>query len=194
MTVELCNIGKRFEDNQVLKNVSVTLSDTSPTCFMGPSGCGKTTLGNIVLGLVSPDEGNIIDFPGRRNSAVFQDDRLIEGRSAVENVRLACPRGVSREEILHHLAQLDLDEESCRIPVRSLSGGMRRRVALVRAVMHPSDLLLLDEPFSGLDDLHRSQAIDYIRRRLARRILVLITHNLLDAEALDTIILHLAPN
>ncbi len=183
------NISKRYGENRVLENLSLTFPDNSITCIMGPSGCGKTTLLRIVAGLVKPDSGCIRGRPGRI-SFVFQEDRLCEDFSAVANIRLVTGKKMQDSEIMRHLAALGL-AESARMPVRELSGGMKRRVAIARAVCYQSGLLLLDEAFKGLDEERRKMTMDYIRAESSGKIMICVTHDPAEAEYLGGTLVNL---
>lgn len=193
MTLQAENITKRFGGKLILDNFSARLDGGRPVCLMGRSGCGKTTLALILLGLLPPDEGRIIGTKGLRISAAFQEDRLPPRLNAVKSLRLVLPREVTPRQIADELAHVGLSGSDLSKPVSELSGGMRRRVAVARAVMAPSDLLLLDEPFSGLDDGTRAMMLRYIKGNLRERMAVVITHNEGDAQALDADILRLPP-
>lgn len=150
---------------------------------MGPSGCGKTTLLNILLGLERTDRGTITGLPGRM-SAVFQEERLCEDFSAVTNVRLVTGKSVSDEEIARCLSSLGLSG-STHVPVRELSGGMKRRVAIARAVLAEGELLILDEPFKGLDEATRETVAAEMRRRTIGKTVVMVTHDPAEAMMME---------
>lgn len=183
MDIQLTGLTKSFGDKAVLTGLSAVFPQGECTGIMGPSGRGKTTLFQILLGLLPPDSGSVAGLSGLRCSAVFQEERLLEGLSVTENVAFVLPRGFSREIIREHLGELGL-QGSETLPVRELSGGMRRRVSLVRAILSPSDILLLDEPFQGLDEATRNKAIQYLHRHRAGRTLLIITHNPADCQDL----------
>ena len=183
MDILLTDLSKSFGEKTVLSHLSARFPQGECTGVMGPSGRGKTTLFQILLGLTPPDSGKIEGLDGLRCSAVFQEERLLEGLSALDNVAFVLPRGFSREIIGEHLLALGLGGSES-LPVRELSGGMRRRVSLARAVLSPSDLLLLDEPFQGLDEATRQKAIKYLLDHRAGRTLLLITHNPADCQDL----------
>lgn len=117
-------------------------------CLTAPSGAGKTTLLRILLGLEQPDRGEVLAPPGTRWSAVFQEDRLLEHLDARDNLRFVL--GAVSPEALTLLETLGLGDVGGKI-VAEYSGGMRRRLALARALLSPCDALVLDEPFTGLD-------------------------------------------
>lgn len=176
----LKNIEKSFEGKEVLKNFSATFPACRVSCIMGSSGCGKTTLLNILLGLQKADSGSVEGLPDRI-SALFQEDRLCEDFSAESNVRLTSARGVSREEIAEALTELGL-ESDLKTPVRELSGGMKRRVAIARTMLAEGELVIMDEPFRGLDGENRRRAAEFVLRRLGGRSLIFVTH---DEEDID---------
>lgn len=173
--IVLKNIEKSFEGKGVLKNFSATFPARRVSCIMGSSGCGKTTLLNILLGLQKADGGSVEGLPDRI-SALFQEDRLCEDFSAESNVRLTAARGVSREEIAEALTELGL-EGDIKTPVRELSGGMKRRVAIARTMLAEGELVIMDEPFRGLDGENRRRAAEFVLRRLDGRTLIAVTHD-----------------
>ena len=180
--ITLTSVTKAFGPLVVLRDLSLTLAPGSVTAVLGPNGSGKTTLGRLLLGLDAPTSGTIAGGSGLRGSAVFQDNRLCEQLTAVGNVRLVLPRSVTRTEMADELRAVGLADESLRKPVRSLSGGQRRRVAIVRGVLAPSDLVVLDEPFTGLDTDAKAATLDWVRARLVGRTALLITHDPAEAE------------
>ena len=152
--IVITGLTKSFGNKQVLKDFSMTIPAGGTTCIMAPSGGGKTTLMNLLLGLISADSGTIQGLEGIRIAAVFQEDRLIETMNPVSNIRLVHPR-LSTQTILERMSAVGLNGCAGQ-PVSELSGGMRRRVALLRALESKWDFLLMDEPFKGLDEaLHR---------------------------------------
>ena len=185
----LKNIHKSFGDKSVLNNLSVEFKNGSRTCIMGASGSGKTTLLNIILGLIKPDSGEIIDAPNQI-SAVFQEDRLCEPYSAVKNVFAVTGKDVAEDKIVALLRELGL-EGSEYLSVSTLSGGMRRRVALARALLARGDVLILDEPFKGLDEETRANVIDVINRYTKGKTLIVSTHDIRDASDLGAEIFNL---
>lgn len=176
----LSDITKSFDDKTVLNGVSFTFPAGSTTCIKGPSGCGKTTLLRIIAGLEQKDGGTISGVP-EKISYVFQEDRLCEDFSAVSNITAVTGWTLSKEKIREHLSELGL-EESARKPVRELSGGMKRRVAIARAVCYASELLILDEPFKGLDVKLRQSVMDYIKHHADGRTIICVTHDPAEAD------------
>lgn len=174
MDIVLSGVSKAFDGQQVLTDFSARLPEGETTVLMGPSGCGKTTLLLLLLGLLSPDAGTISGLPGRI-SAVFQEDRLCEDFSALSNAALALPRG-ERKKAAALLTRLGLGE-ALQQPVRSLSGGMKRRVAIARGLAADCPLLLMDEPFKGLDEATRGRVMEVVREETAGKTLLIVTHD-----------------
>lgn len=185
MELTVQNVCKSFDGQPVLRGISFT-AGAGITCLMAPSGAGKTTLLRILLGLERPDSGTV-SVPGRL-AAVFQEDRLLDHLSARGNLHFAM--GEVTEEAERLLAELGLGDEGKK-PVAEFSGGMRRRVALARALLSPSDALVLDEPFTGLDEENRLRCIDCIWRYTAGKPVLLVTHDPEDAGALNAPVIRL---
>jgi NitT/TauT family transport system ATP-binding protein len=184
------DLAKRFQDKIVLADFNAVFAHQAVSCVMGPSGCGKTTLLNLIMGFEKPDQGTITGVPVRI-SAVFQEDRLLEGFSAVRNVAFAAPR-MPRERIVEILSALGLGQDLNK-PVREYSGGMKRRVAIARAVAAEGGLVLLDEPFKGLDETTRAQVAAYLRAQLAGRTVILVTHEEEEVRLMGGTLLKMKP-
>jgi NitT/TauT family transport system ATP-binding protein len=165
----------------VLDRFSATFMEKGITCIMGPSGCGKTTLLNIMMGLQPPDSGTVKGVP-QLKSAVFQEDRLCESFNAVSNVALVCGKKVDKAGIMAHLESIGIGEFTK--PVSEFSGGMKRRVTIVRAIMARSDIIFLDEPFKGLDDKTKDDTIRYIKDNKGDRTVIMVTHNIDEVKSL----------
>ena len=182
--MEVKNLCKAYGDRPVLENVSFTVG-VGVTALWGPSGVGKTTLLRILLGLEKPDSGELMGTAVRW-SAVFQEDRLCETFSAVDNVLMTSPSSMSRAEVRRELMEL-LPEEVLDRPAATLSGGQKRRVAICRALCALSELLILDEPFTGLDAGTKADVIRYLQKKSAGKLTLLSTHQEEDILALDGI-------
>lgn len=187
--IVITDLSKSYGGTQVFSAFSAVIEAGAVTSIMGQSGCGKTTLLRLIMGLEKPDGGSINGVP-EKISAVFQEDRLCPQLSAVDNIALVTGRRYSRGEIEHELRAVGISDDLNK-PVSQFSGGMQRRVALVRAMMAEADLLVLDEPFKGLDDDTRAAVIEYVMARRKGRTLLHVTHSLSDAEALGGKILKL---
>lgn len=169
------NLNKSFGAKTVLSGLSCRFPEAETSAVTAPSGAGKTTLLRILMGLERPDSGEIEGLDGKKISAVFQEDRLCENLSAAANIRLASP-ALSRERAVDALNDLGLGE-SANSRVRTLSGGMKRRVAILRALMCQWDVLILDEPFKGLDDELKARTVEYVRRLASGKTVILVTHD-----------------
>ncbi len=166
------NVRKRFGEKVLFSGLSMSFPSGCVSCLSGPSGCGKTTVLRLLLGLETPDAGEIAcPTP---ISAVFQEDRLIGSLTAAGNLRLVAGRGKDAE-IQELLLSLGLDAKS-REPVERWSGGMRRRVAIARALTAPFETLLLDEPFAGLDAVSMESAARVILQKAEGRTVLMVTH------------------
>lgn len=168
--IRMENVEKCFGDCTVLKDCTAVYEPGGIYYLTSPSGSGKTTRLHILAGLAKPDAGEV-EVP-RSVSMVFQEDRLCEDYDAVKNVELATG---DRERAESALLEL-LPPEALHKPCSQLSGGMKRRVAVVRAVETESEALFLDEPFTGLDAGTREQTKRYIDRRRAGRTLIVASH------------------
>ena len=175
---------KAFDGKQVLRDFSAALPAGQVTGLMAPSGAGKTTLLRILMGLETPDRGTITGLEGLRLSAVFQEDRLCPQLTAVQNVLLVLPDDRQEAAIRQDFARLGLDEAALALPARKLSGGQKRRTALLRALWAPGDTLLLDEPFTGMDPAAVQASIALLRERVKGRPVLLATH---DRAAIDAL-------
>ena len=181
--IRVDNVSKSYGDKHVLSNVSCEFEDGKIYCIMGESGVGKTTLIRLIMGLEKPDEGYISS--SKQFAAAFQEDRLLEDRDAVDNVMFVLKNGgsKSREQTEQYLSEL-LPEDRLHIRVDFLSGGMRRRVAVARAMLSDRNTIILDEPFTGLDDETKKTVINFIKKWQNNRTVIVVTHSYTDSEML----------
>ena len=179
--ITLSHISKRFEEKEVLRDVSLQIPP-GITCLMGASGIGKTTLLRILAGLESPDSGEIGGVP-RRIAMLFQEDRLTESLTVRGNLRLALGKRYDEAAAARMLDALQLPGILSQT-VSSLSGGMKRRVALCRALLFDAPLIVLDEPFKGLDEDTKAAAITLVRKYSEGRAVLAVTHDEDEARAL----------
>lgn len=186
MSLIIRDLTKSFGDLQVLRGVNLCFQEGTTYCLMGPSGSGKTTLLRILLGLEKADGGTVEGAEGRRFGAVFQEDRLCEAYTPLENVMMTADSRLTKAEIREELCRL-LPEESLSRPARTLSGGQKRRTAVCRAILAPCDILLMDEPFTGLDEDTRHEVIRYIREKTRGKMVILSTHQEEDVAALEAV-------
>lgn len=166
---------KRYAGETLLGGFSCSFQPGGIYGLMGKSGSGKSTLFRILLGLAGPDGGSVNADKGIRYAVVFQEDRLCMDEDAVTNVRMALCSEWTEEKAKEALLEL-LPEECLDKPVRQLSGGMKRRVAVARAVLADSHWLVMDEPFTGMDKDTRKKTIDFILKRRGDRTVLFSTH------------------
>lgn len=166
-----------------------SLGPSSCLCLQAPSGTGKTTLLHTIARLQRPLAGSLENTAWGR-SMMFQDTRLVEDLDAIDNILLFARPGFTRKDARDLACEL-LPKDALSRPVRELSGGQRRRVELTRAYAAPGELVLLDEPFGGLDAQAHSCALAFVKRHGAGRIVVFATHDADDAQALGAQILEL---
>ena len=173
MDIQIKDLSHRFGEKVIFEHYDLLLQEGGLYGLTAPSGRGKTTLLRILMGLLTPDAGTISQ--GIRYSAVFQTDRLLPGRSAVDQLLFVRGGKKDREAAARFLSGL-LPENSLYQPVGELSGGMQRRVAIARALWAESDAILMDEPFTGLDEATLRQTADFILANRRGRTLLLSTH------------------
>jgi len=184
LDININNISKSFGEKRVLRDFSANIHKGKINCIMGPSGCGKTTLLNILMGFLEPDSGTVTGVPEKK-SAVFQEDRLVESFSAVSNVRMVCGKDVSVDTVKQHLVLIGIEEKSMHVPVSQLSGGMKRRVAIVRAILADSEIIFMDEPFKGLDTGTKHTVIEYVKSNTTGKTVVVVTHYAEEVQMLE---------
>ena len=154
-----------------LQNVSLDIPAAKLTAILGPSGCGKTTLLKVIAGLIKPTSGSVkvrgkeIEGPGPDRALVFQDFALLPWATVLQNVGFGLrARGVPKKEreetSLHYIKEVGLLGFEDKYP-HQLSGGMRQRTGLARALTINSDILLMDEPFSAVDEQMRRKPVSY---------------------------------
>ncbi len=187
-TVGFHGVQKAFGSTPVLDNLTLNLVVGGITVVLGPSGCGKTTLLRIAAGLLSPDRGSLPGIEGRAVSFAFQEPRLLPWLSARDNLRYVLRRA-DEEAIDEVLSILELNEFERFLPGQ-LSGGMQHRLALARCYLYPSDLVLLDEPFRGLDLPRKLRMMEVFSKLWSRdrRTVVMVTHDVQEAAALGDLV------
>jgi len=172
-----------YDNVKIIDGLNLELKD-GVTCIMGDSGCGKTTLLNVIAGLVQPDAGSIEGRPARI-SFMFQEDRLFPWMNALDNISVVCN---DKEKAASLLKAVELEEDWDKMP-EELSGGMKRRVALARTLAYPADLIILDEPFKGLDHELMKRMIELIKKENTP--ILMATHSEEEAELLGAEVLRL---
>ena len=207
----LHRVSKYFHSNhqgevRAVEDISLSLREGEFVCLVGPSGCGKSTLLNMVAGFLKPDSGSVtfqgkpITAPGSDRMMVFQDAALFPWLDVMGNVLFGLkliPKltGKQRRELAtFHLRMVGL-EKFTRAYIHELSGGMRQRVSLARALSPNPRMLLMDEPFGSLDALTREQLYADIQRiwERHRKTILFVTHNVREAVCLGDRVVLLSP-
>jgi NitT/TauT family transport system ATP-binding protein len=204
--VEVKEVGKTYDGSvEALASVSLALPQGRISTFLGPSGCGKTTLLKIIAGLISPSRGEIwvkgkkVDGPGPERAFVFQDFALLPWANVLRNVAFGLElRGLAvekRHEIARrHIAEVGLESFAASYP-HQLSGGMRQRVGLARALAVDADIILMDEPFSSVDEQTRrkfqEELLDLLEHK--HKTVLFVTHSIEEAAYLSDQIVLLSP-
>lgn len=187
--IELKNVSFSYGELQILKDFNLAVNSGECVQLYGASGSGKTTVARIILGLEDADNGNII-IP-QKISTVFQEDRLLENFDIQKNIRLVLSKEqyVIADNLLKEFGLYDVRKKKAS----TLSGGMKRRVALIRAIAYGGDALILDEPFNGLDIDNKQIAANIIKREFIdkNKSVLLITHVKEDAELLKAKIVNI---
>ncbi len=185
--IRVSHISKRYGEKEVLHDVSL-LFPPGVTCLMGASGIGKTTLIRLLTGLEAPDSGEISGVP-KCIAMVFQEDRLAESLTVRGNLKLALGKCYDEQKAQEMLSRLLLPDVLPQT-VSALSGGMKRRVALCRALLFDADLIVLDEPFKGLDEGTKTAAMDAVKAQAGRQVLI-VTHDEEEARYLGACVVKL---
>lgn len=175
----------KYGDKTIFKDLNLG-TDSKIVCLMGPSGCGKTTLLHIISGLLEM-QGGRIEGVERPCSLMFQEDRLLEYSDALTNVMLVLDSkkdGNAEKKAESLLMQVGIEP---KMPIKKMSGGMRRRVALARALAFDAPTLLLDEPFKGLDESLMRRCAEIVRA--SGKMTIVSTHSQEEAQALGADIL-----
>jgi NitT/TauT family transport system ATP-binding protein len=206
LAAQVVGVGKVFDDFRALQNVSIDFPRGELTSLLGPSGCGKTTTLKIIAGLVEPTEGVVlvngkpVTGPGPERAFVFQDFALLPWANVLRNVAFGLElRGVAkteREDIARrYIAEVGLEGAEQKFP-RELSGGMRQRAGLARALTVDADILLMDEPFASVDEQNRRKFQEDLLRLLARdrKTVIFVTHSIEEAVYISDQIVILTRN
>jgi NitT/TauT family transport system ATP-binding protein len=204
--MEVKGIDKTYDGGvEALKDVNLEIPSGKLSTFLGPSGCGKTTLLKIIAGLIPPSRGEVwvkgkkVDGPGPERAFVFQDFALLPWANVLRNVAFGLElRGVPKEQrqqiALKHIAEVGLKSFESSYP-HQLSGGMRQRVGLARALAVDADIILMDEPFSSVDEQTRrkfqEELLDLLKNK--QKTVIFVTHSIEEAAYLSDQIVLLSP-
>ena len=170
--IKISDLGFSYGDKNIFDGFSLEIKDGEKIWLSAPSGCGKTTLIKLILGLLKPKSGEI-DLGSQTPSVVFQENRLLPFYTIIKNIELVGGDKVIAKE---NLNALGIGETENLYPA-SLSGGMKRRATIARALSVPFDLLILDEPFNGIDEENLESAAERINLIAKDKTVILISHN-----------------
>lgn len=180
ITVE--GISKSFNGQEILKNVSFRIEKGECVALTGESGAGKTTLLRIIAGLEAADSGEVKFAEDVRKTFVFQENRLLENKSVLDNILTVAP---DKDKALYYLKRLFLKEDADK-KAGQLSGGMKRRLAIARALAYGGEIYFLDEPLRELDAETLKATARLIKEELTGKTALLITHDSFSLEYLST--------
>ena len=180
--IELINVNKSYREKTVYQGFAFKVERGKITAILGESGSGKTTLLNIIAG-ITDYTGEIKNKP-KKVSFVFQNSVLIPSLTVKENIKLVVPE-ISDERIVEELNKIGLNSVENAYP-KSLSGGMARRVAIIRAMLFDGDVMLLDEPFSSLDVALKSYLTEKLKeyQKEKNKTVIFVTHDIVEAVSL----------
>lgn len=178
MSYILKNLNKSFKNKKILNDFTIQIPESGVICIIGNSGCGKTTLMNIMAGIESVDSGNINDINDIKKSYVFQEDLFIPWLSVGDNISLMSKFCKSDIEFL--LKSFNLYNVYDKKP-SELSGGMKQRVNIVRALCVDFEMIFMDEPFKGIDKNNKDLAIDIIKKYIKDKLCIMVTHEISEA-------------
>lgn len=188
--ISLINVNKKFDNLEILKNFNISFEENKITCLFGPSGVGKTTIANIAANLDTVDKGVVEGIEKAVYSYVFQEPRLLEWYSVYDNINFVLKDVYADEErvdiISSYINLVELTGYENYKP-SALSGGMCQRVSLARAFAYPSNFLILDEPFKGLDLKLKNEMITLFKKlwNESKRTVLFITHDIDEAVNLS---------
>ena len=188
MSIKLINIEKNFGNKKIYDKFSLIFEEGKINCILGKSGCGKSTLLNIIANLEDINSGEIIGVP-EKIAYVFQEDRLIEWNSIYTNMELPLLKFYTKDEreekIKNILREVELEDYINSYP-KELSGGMRQRANIARALLYNGELLLMDEPFKSLDKSSKENIINIFKKNHLEKnnTVIMVTHDINEALSL----------
>jgi NitT/TauT family transport system ATP-binding protein len=194
MSIELNLISKSFNNINVFKDFNVKINDLAITSILGHTGCGKTTLLNMIANIIKPDSGTIDGIENKQISFIFQEPRLIPWLTVKENIEFVLTENLSLHEkhciSTKFISMLSLQQYALHYP-HELSGGTKNKVAIARAFGYPSDIILMDEPFNGIDLPQKESLIKAFLElwKNYKRTVIFVTHDIDEAMVIGNNIL-----
>lgn len=190
MAIELKHISKQFDGIAVFKDFDISFREGVISCILGPSGCGKTTLLNMMGGVAAADGGDFSNLSGKRFSYIFQAPRLLPWKTVEENIDFVIDQNLNfderKQKVDYLLQMVELSDYAKHYPSQ-LSGGMAQRVSIARAFAIDSDVILMDEPFSGLDITLKKNIMERFVAiwKRDKRTVIYVTHDIGEALLLS---------
>lgn len=191
--LKVMGVTKEYNHKNIVEDIDIYLNQGEFVSVLGPSGCGKSTLFNVIAGLLKPEAGKVIvngtEVTGKTGvvSYMYQKDLLLPWRNVIDNGILpleirGIPKKEARQKVKEMLAVFQLEEDGKKYPIQ-LSGGMKQRVSLLRTTMFSREIMLLDEPFGGLDAITRLKMQEYLLEILKKikGSVLFITHDIDEA-------------
>ena len=187
--IKLNNISVSFDKKLVVDNFSFEFKAGKKYAIMGESGCGKTTILNTIAGLVKLNSGEIAKPANCKISYVFQEPRLFDWLTVKENVSIVSgdDKRLADQKVQKILSSLGLSETLDQYPPE-LSGGMKQRVSIARALAFDPDVILIDEPFKALDNETRTKTADYLFEICKSKTVIMVTHDISDTNYVDVVL------
>ncbi len=184
--IKLTDVTKKYDQEIILKDFNINFKKNKITCLFGPSGVGKTTIANIIAGIVPVDKGSVSGRDNSLFSYVFQEPRLLKWYDVYCNIDFVLKdvyEADKRVEIIESYLEMVELSQYRHYKIDALSGGMAQRVSLARAFAYPSDILIMDEPFKGLDIKLKNEMILLFKKmwNLSQRTVIFITHDVEEA-------------
>lgn len=177
MDILMEKINKSYGDKEVLRDFTTKFEEGTVTFITGESGIGKTSIIRILMGLEGYQSGSIRGLEGKEISVVFQDDCLCDKLSLDKNLRMVLDGQQGKEQDLDRLLDIFGLEGYRYKRVAELSGGMKRRLAILRAILYPHNLMILDEPFKGLDEENKKLVMGQLAKGLVDKTAIIVTHD-----------------
>lgn len=191
MAIQMKNVHKSFEDNVIFEDLNLLINHNDKLALMGPSGRGKTTLLSLICGTLEPCQGAITGQGNQKISKVFQEDRLLPYKSGLSNILFPIKWPKSRiQTAIDLLTEVGLGQDIHK-KAALYSGGMKRRLALCRALLTDFDLMILDEPFKGLDTALKPQIMKLVKDHIEDKTLIIVTHDIVEAEFFEASVVNL---
>ena len=181
--IALRDVSMAFGDKVIFENLNLSFPERGMYAVLGPSGRGKTTLLRLIAGLETPQSGSVALPKDCRIAFCFQEDRLLPFKTVLQNVTLVCRNEQAAQS---WLSRVGLSGEAQSSPA-SLSGGMKRRASLARALAYDAPILLMDEPFRALDEKTHAQMLALVREAAKDKLLLLVTHDERDCEGMQIV-------